>query len=168
MQFLITSALIASVIAAPGDGCQATSGASISIIYPTKGAVVAAGTPLTVTWDVIGGDSTYNAIPLTLVVADATNPGNIRPLSGGTIASNVTISAGKVTGTVPASVPAGNYTVEAQFRDTVGGKQLVCFSPVFSVTPAAVATVVTKAATTSSGFKIISGLTAALVSLLAF
>ncbi|KAJ3025996.1 UNVERIFIED_CONTAM: hypothetical protein HDU68_006368 [Siphonaria sp. JEL0065] len=143
-------ASIASTVSAAFDTCTSSTGGSIQIIAPAQGQLLNVGDNF-----------------------DATNPNNVTPLQGGTLATKTpaTVASGQAFVTVP-NVPAGKaYALEAQYLDVdAARKWMQCFSPTFAIAngatppPPVTTAVVTKGnAGHSVSFGVVVGVLASLL-----
>ncbi|KAJ3007499.1 UNVERIFIED_CONTAM: hypothetical protein HDU68_003475, partial [Siphonaria sp. JEL0065] len=112
-----------------------------------------AGGNVAITWNSNGLDSVFQAATIGFSVVDATNPNNAQPIAALTFATNPTVSAGKASAVIPATIVTGSkYAIRSEYKD--GNTWRYCFSTVFSITGAAPATSAPVSTTTSGAEQI--------------
>ncbi|KAJ3381040.1 hypothetical protein HDU84_005406 [Entophlyctis sp. JEL0112] len=148
------AAAATTTAAASGDTCTTSAGGAISIINPLSGSSYAVGSTMSITWDVLGSDTTFDSSKIAFGVVDATNSANAVFVQGSYIAQNVVVSTAATSGTVPSVLSNGvKYSVRSEYLD--GTHWRYCFSPIFTVTGGVVTTTAAASnktvTTTSSG-----------------
>ncbi|KAJ3119690.1 hypothetical protein HK100_000189 [Physocladia obscura] len=133
--------------------CTTTAGGSIQIITPLNGTIESSSSNMTITWNLLGSDTTFNAASISF--GDATNPNSATPISNSYIVKNVKVTAGTASGPIPSSLSANiPYGVRSEYLD--GTTWRYCFSPSFYVT--------SSSSSSSSGSSGSSGLTTTITS----
>ncbi|KAI9343212.1 hypothetical protein BDR26DRAFT_858726 [Obelidium mucronatum] len=152
--------------------CVSSVGASIQIISPAQGQTLNVGETFRITWNLVNTTPQFNAVNLTFVLSDATNPNNVLPLQNGALVPKTPaiVSDAQAEVTVP-NVPSSKfYAVQAQYKD-LGAVQkwMGCFSPTFAIgggsapvaTGAAVTTTKTSGVVGGPVLKVLVGLATA-------